>query len=112
MNPDRRTTIRRIAGLAALLALTSCSERITGATTPNVQVQDDSYSPAATTVGVGTTVHFTWTGMNPHTVTFDDGPASAVQTTGTYDRLFTVAGVYPYECAVHGASMSGTITVQ
>jgi len=108
-----RRTVLGLAGGLSLFALGSCSERSpTGLGVSTIHVQDDDYSPPAATVTTGTTVHFIWEGSNQHTVSFNDGPTSIVQTTGTFDRLFTVAGVYPYLCAVHGASMSGTITVQ
>ena len=91
-----------------------------GATTGNtpptattaVSVADNNFSPAAITVARGATVTWTWTGRNPHTVTFDDGTTSAQQTTGTYQRAFAAAGTYPYHCVVHGTLMSGTVTVQ
>lgn len=83
-----------------------------GSTSDQISVKDNSFSPSATTVAKGTTVTWTWTGVNPHTVTFDDGAASGTQTSGTFERKFDAAGTYPYHCAVHGASMSGTITVQ
>ena len=108
-----RRTILGITAWLALFALTSCSERsdLTGVGANTVQVQDNSFSPTAKTVTVGTTVRWTWNGANQHTVTFGDGPTSVVQTTGSYERTFTVAGTYNYLCGVHGASMSGTITV-
>ena len=79
-----------------------------------VNVGDNFYDPSARTVASGTTVTWTWTGGNPHSVTFDAGGASsAVMTTGTFDRTFATAGQFTYFCTVHGASvMSGTVTVQ
>jgi plastocyanin len=46
-----------------------------------------------------------------HSVTFDDGVTSPTQDTGTYNRTFTAKGTYTYHCLVHGAAMTGTITV-
>jgi plastocyanin len=64
-------------------------------------------------VATGTTVTFTWnSGATQHNVTFDDGPASANQASGTYQRTFGTAGSFPYECTIHGSAMSGTITVE
>src|SRR5205085_4782498 len=53
-------------------------------TTTAVSVADNVFTPAAITVARGATVTWTWTGRNPHTVTFDDGTTSAQQTSGTY----------------------------
>ncbi|MCH8206725.1 MAG: cupredoxin domain-containing protein [Chloroflexi bacterium] len=77
------------------------------------------------TVDVGTTV--VWTNLDrvQHTVTsgspsdsdpgslFDSGAAFAdwVAEGESYSFTFNQAGVFPYYCRVHGASMSGTITV-
>jgi plastocyanin len=72
-------------------------------------------------VAVGATVNWTWNTCTgdvysgqtcvAHSVTFDDGPASATQEKGTFTRSFTAAGTYTYHCAVHGAAMTGKIVV-
>lgn len=87
-----------------------------------VSVVNDAYQPAALTVSAGTQVTWTWntcTGDGyggqacvSHSVTFDDGTTSATQDSGSYSRTFANKGTYTYHCAVHGAAMSGTITVQ
>jgi plastocyanin len=77
-----------------------------------VNVEDNFYSPATTTVAVGDTVNWTWKGASQHSVTFDDGTTSATQASGSFVRVFSAAGTYPYHCLVHGVAMSGTITVQ
>ena len=71
------------------------------------------------TINVGDTVEWTWTDGAPHTVQSGLGAAeffNSGQLTGIgqkYSYTFTVAGVNPYLCGVHGAgNMSGTITVQ
>lgn len=79
----------------------------------SVQVADNSYTPSNTSVAAGTTVTWTWgAGYSPHSVTFDDGSGSQSQTTGTFAKTFNTAGTYNYHCAVHGAAMSGSVTVQ
>jgi len=107
----RRLTMAVLLGLAAAAA---CSGDGPTGNIPadEVRVRDNSFSPATRTVAAGTTVTFRWTGSAQHNVTFDDGPASANQASGTYQRTFPNAGDYPYECTIHGASMSGTIVVQ
>jgi plastocyanin len=47
-----------------------------------------------------------------HNVKFDDGPESGTQETGAFSRTFATAGTYNYHCVIHGAAMSGTVTVQ
>lgn len=84
----------------------------TGSTSNAVAVADNSFTPSATTVARGTTVTWTWGGRFQHNVTFDDGTASTSQTAGTYTRTFATAGTFPYHCTIHGAGMSGTVTVQ
>ena len=102
--------------IAVLTAIAACSTRSepTGTVDPSaVLVQDNQFNPATTTVNAGTTVRWTWQGANSHTVSFTGGgPASAVQTAGIYDRTFATPGTFPYLCAIHGVSMSGTVIVQ
>ncbi len=85
-----------------------------GSTSSSISVVDNSFDPAATTVAAGTTVTWTWNGSAQHNVTFDDGSGlkSATQNSGTYSRTFASAGTYSYHCTIHGAGMSGTITVK
>lgn len=96
----------------------------TGGTTSNaVTVAASSYTPASVTVNAGTTVTWTWNTCDSdyygtktcvtHNVTFNDGPASASQETGSYNRTFANAGTYPYHCTIHGAAaMSGEVMVK
>lgn len=80
--------------------------------TASVSVQDNQFVRSAVSVLEGGTVTWAWQGGNLHNVTFSGGgPASATQTSGTFDRTFATAGSYSYNCTVHGQSMSGTITV-
>lgn len=109
--------------VAAMLAAASCDvgsgtilslsnpPDTTGSTSNSVSVVDNAFSPSATRVAAGTTVTWTWNGINQHNVTFDDGATSATQSSGTYARAFTLAGTYPYHCTIHGIAMSGTVTV-
>jgi plastocyanin len=69
-------------------------------------------------VTVGGTVTWTWgtTGATPHSVESLGSPSfvsSAVLTGGgnTYQFTFAQSGTYRYDCAVHGALMTGTIVV-
>jgi plastocyanin len=78
----------------------------------SITVGDNTYTPNATVVTPGATVTWTWNGVNRHDVLFDDGAHSAIQTSGTYSRQLTTAGVYNYHCSIHGLGMSGRVTVQ
>jgi plastocyanin len=76
-------------------------------------------NPAVDTVAAGTTVTWTWTGTGstPHSVQSQGSPGftSSATLTGegqTYTQIFTTPGTYQYDCAVHGAAMSGTLVVQ
>ena len=76
-------------------------------------------NPAIDTVAAGSTVTWTWTatGSVAHSVQSQGTPSfasSAVQTGDgkTYSVTFTTPGTYQYDCAVHGAAMSGRIVVR
>ena len=76
-------------------------------------------NPAQDTVAVGQAVTWTWTstGATSHSVRSDGSPSftSSTVMTGngmTYSVTFTTAGTYHYDCAVHGAAMTGTVVVQ
>lgn len=72
-------------------------------------------NPAVDTVAVGGQVTWTWTGAVNHSVQSTGSPSftsSTIQASGTYQRAFNVAGTYHYDCAVHGAIMSGIIVVK
>ena len=68
------------------------------------------------TIAVGGTVTWTWSaGAVTHNVTFQTaGAPSNVSNTssGSFPRTFNSAGTYQYVCTIHGASMSGSVTVQ
>ena len=83
-----------------------------------VTVQNNLYSPAAITITAGTQVRWTWTntGAVSHSVTSVGAPSFVGSATlngngSVFLHTFTTAGVYQYQCAVHGALMSGTVTV-
>ncbi|HKO16442.1 MAG TPA: plastocyanin/azurin family copper-binding protein [Gemmatimonadaceae bacterium] len=87
-----------------------------------VTVSNNQFSPASTSVPVGTTVTWTWNSCSndpysgqtcvSHNVTFDDGTSSQTQSSGSFSRTFTTAGTYRYHCTIHGTAMSGTVQVQ
>ena len=76
-------------------------------------------NPAVDTVAVGSTVTWTWTatGTTSHSVQSTAAPSfenSAIESGNgkTYAVTFNTAGTYPYDCAVHGSAMRGTIVVR
>jgi plastocyanin len=104
----------RALGAAALLVVTACSGD--GPTSPvpadEVRVSNNRFTPANRTVTIGMPLTFRWaSGSATHNVTFNDGPASPNQSSGTFQRTFNTVGAFPYQCTLH-AGMTGTITVQ
>jgi plastocyanin len=89
-----------------------------------VTVGNNNYAPDRVTVARGASVTWRWdscTGdvyggqtCTAHSVTFDDGGASAPsQNEGTFVRSFANAGTFTYFCSTHGrAVMSGSVVVQ
>jgi plastocyanin len=84
-----------------------------------IEVGNNFFDPDARTVIAGTTVVWTWTGTGliSHSVESTGAPGfpSSATLAGngqSYSNRFDAPGTYTYQCAVHGAAMSGTITVQ
>lgn len=70
------------------------------------------FDPAMLTVSPGTTVTWVNEDGSNHTVKFGDASSGRMGHHKTWSRTFSAPGTYPYECAIHGASMSGTVIVQ
>lgn len=105
--------LARTLGLCAILFASACGGDSPTEPVPanEVRVQNNSFSPGTRTVTAGTTVTFRWSASaNTHNVTFNDGPASPDQSSGTFTRNFAAAGSFPYQCTIH-SGMNGTITV-
>jgi hypothetical protein len=78
----------------------------------NVQVGNNFFNPQTLNATVGTRVVWTWAAdAVDHNVTFDDGPNSSTQSSGTFERTFSAAGTFPYHCTIHGTAMSGSVVV-
>ena len=78
-----------------------------------VSITNFSFSPAAITVPVGTTVTWTNNDEEPHTVfSSTGGMKSAVLAShqSTYVFTFTKPGTFDYQCTIH-PFMHGTVTV-
>ena len=112
-----------------LLASAACTMSTAPSNSVGVTIQDFSFSPAAVTVKVGTTVRWTKNGPSAHTATSNTGTWDSGQLSGptsgglygggsargTYQHTFTPAGTYAYHCSNHPPStylgFTGTITV-
>jgi plastocyanin len=97
------------AGLGLLLSTTAMA-----ATTTNVTVGNNFFSPANVTINAGDTVKWNWSG-SPHSSTSTSTPVlwdSGIQGVGsTFTHMFPSAGSFPYKCVVH-FGQTGNITVQ
>jgi plastocyanin len=81
--------------------------------TDAVTIQNFAYAPATITVRAGTTVTWTNSDTDAHTVTSsDNGPlhSAALNTGATYRYTFTKPGSYPYLCTIH-PFMTATVVV-
>lgn len=81
---------------------------------PNeVSIGFNVFVPTELTVPVGTTVKWVNNDGSNHNVVFKDATKSGrLRHDATYSRTFAAAGIYEYECAIHGAMMSGRIVVE
>ncbi len=137
---DVRQSARAVAAAAIVLLVLGCGGGGGGGTptapptgggggngsspATDITVQNNSFSPATTTVPVGSTVTWTWNSCTgdgyggqactDHSVVFDDGArtGSEVQSSGSFSSQFATAGTYNYHCSIHGTAMHGTVVVQ
>jgi plastocyanin len=82
--------------------------------TNTVSIKNFAFDPATITVKVGTTVTWTNSDQDPHTVTSDgkSGPLNSkpLNQGDTYQYTFTQAGTFSYLCTIH-PFMTATVTV-
>ena len=84
---------------------------------PGFLFMDTQSGTSATTIKVGDTVQWNFVDSMAHTTTsgkcctasgiWDSG----IKSSGSFSHKFSTAGVFPYFCSVHGALMTGTVTV-
>jgi plastocyanin len=120
-----------LAGLFACGGGSSTSNGVTdpgppappvGSSSTSLTVENNKFTPARDSVGVGALLTWSWNSCTgdgyggstctSHSVTFDDGPSSAIQGSGNFTRMFDTAGTYTYHCKVHGSAMTGTVIVK
>jgi plastocyanin len=122
LGPDEgaNTATATSAGLTGSpVGFTATGEVNVPVPTSAIEVGNDFFNPDNAVVAAGTEVTWTWTntGGISHSVASTGAPSFTSSTilTGngsTYSFQFDTPGVYTYQCAVHGAAMSGTVTVQ
>jgi plastocyanin len=80
--------------------------------TDSVAILNFAFSPATVTVAVGSTVTWTNSDEEPHTVVAPGTPlkSSGLGTGAKYSYTFTKPGSYPYFCSIH-PFMRGTVVV-
>ena len=101
-----------LASLALVVTVAACGgdDDSSASSAPGaVTVKDNYFSPKSSTVKVGETVTWTFTGGSAHNVTFDDFNSKLMKT-GTYTHTFEKAGSFEYRCTIH-TGMKGTIEV-
>lgn len=85
----------------------------TAAAVTIVTISDNKFEPAEITIKAGTTVRWQWSGNNPHSVLIGGSDSGQHTGSGAFEKTFAAAGAsFPFQCGVHGASMSGRITVE
>jgi plastocyanin len=108
------------ATLSVALTAAACGDDDdSGATTGNlfvVQISDNMFTPSSLTVPTGTTVKWSWSGKNSHSIvgTFGDQDLSSAQHkgSGTFTFKMVTAGTWSYHCGVHGDAMAAKIIVK
>ncbi len=103
----------RVRHAALLLALlVPPTAHATPATAPIVSIRMFAFAPASLTVAPGTTVTWTNSDDDPHTVTAEDKSfhSAALDTGGRFSFTFTRTGTFGYYCSLH-PHMTGKIVV-
>jgi len=81
-------------------------------------VHNRSQNPAVDTIAAGETITWAWNAAGSHSIQSTGVPdifRNSVVMSGandTYTVTFRNPGTYTYQCAVHGAAMTGQIVVQ
>jgi plastocyanin len=105
---------RRIAALIPLAFIAAAPSIARPAqTTATVAIRNFAFTPQVLTVRPGTTVTWTNTDEEPHTVTSTSRAfgSGALDTGGTFRFTFAKPGEYAYYCALH-PHMTGKIIVK
>ena len=78
-----------------------------------VEIKDFSFKTDPIQTKVGDTITWTNDDTTPHSAALDNGscPTDTIQPGNSGSLQFTLAGTYPYHCAIHPTQMKGTIVV-
>jgi plastocyanin len=104
--------LARLAAVASALLFVAMAASASAAVRP-VDIADFKFVPQTVTITAGDTV--TWTNRDAaaHSARVGGVGTTAVLTQGRSGSLvFMNAGTFPYDCGVHGSSMTGTVIVQ
>jgi plastocyanin len=102
------------AAALALCIVVGCDDDGTSPDdTITIEMRDNSFSPATSSIDVGTTVRWVNEGSNPHNTTGEGGAwqSGNLSPDQEFERTFNTAGTFDYECTLHDG-MTGTITVE
>ena len=106
------TATQSMSGMAMPTTTQSTSDQPVA--TNSVSIKNFTFDPAVITVKVGTTVTWTNSDQDPHTVTSDgkSGPLNSkpLNQGETFQYTFTQAGTFAYLCTIHPI-MTATVTV-
>lgn len=106
------TATQSMSGMAMPTTTQSTSDQPVA--TNSVSIKNFTFDPAVITVKVGTTVTWTNSDQDPHTVTSDgkSGPLNSkpLNQGETFQYTFTQAGTFAYLCTIH-PFMTATVTV-
>lgn len=112
--------MRRLAGVALALGIVVLPSTMARANSAEVNVGEQSYSPAQVSIAAGESVTWSYGGSNSHSVTADDGSFDSSPTCGqllgpclgpSFSHQFNSPGTFSYHCRVVQA-MVGTVVVQ
>jgi plastocyanin len=94
-------------------AATNITIAVADAADTSVNIRNFAFAPTATTVTVGTTVHWKNLDGEPHTVRSTDASfaSGALDQNDSYSVKFDKPGTYKYVCSIH-PQMVGTIVVK
>jgi plastocyanin len=115
--PFRRISFRALCLAAG--GLMWCGSVVSGlAAVAKVNIEDDFFSPATSSINAGDSVVWTWVGTDGHNVTSESKPTAVWKASPTtfppfsFTNTFPSAGTFPYECTIHAfEGMLGTIKV-
>jgi plastocyanin len=104
--------LARFAAVASAMLFIGLASTASAAVRP-VDIVNFTFSPASVTITIGDTV--TWTNKDAaaHSARVPGVGTTRVLTQGqSASLMFNAAGSFPYDCGVHGPSMSGTVVVR